>query len=154
MYNILYKVIVILFHLMHSSQIFPDSSCTDEWPVSHDPGSHDCASKLMYSDSFSARSNVAMVTRQRRRSSTGDVELVQKDINKVVQLSVDSLPPVTQGQLLPVKMEAIGTPSSINSIEESLLHPITTITQQTVATDDVINLDTHVANSNEKSSEC
>ena len=108
----------------------------------------------MYSDSFSARSNVAMATRQRRRSSTGDVELVQKDINKAVQLSAHNPPSVAKDQLLPVKMEAIGTPSSINSIEESVLHLITTVTQQAVATDDIINLDTHVANGNEKSSEC
>ena len=138
---------------MHSLQIFPDSNSSDEWQASHDP---DCPSKLMYSDSFSARSNAAMATRLRRRSSTGDVELVQKDISKAVKLSVEDEPSlvIKDKLLLPVKMETIGTPSSIDSNEESLLHPITMVTQQADATDDVINLDTHVANGNKKSSEC
>lgn len=103
----------------------------------------------MYSDSFSARSNVAMGTRERRRSSTGDVGLVQKDIDKAVQLLNNDTAITRQRLLLPVKMEAIGTPSSIDSTEDpSLYSTMTTVTQAAVTTDDVINLDTQVTNDN------
>lgn len=137
-------------------QIFPDSSYSDEW-------TDDRTSRLlMYSDSFSAKSNVAMGTKQRRRSSTGDVELVQKDITKALNnLTDDNTVVIKEKLLLPVKMESLGTPSSIDSTEESSLHPITMVTQQAAMTDDIINLDTTVANDNTtvandntKSSEC
>lgn len=152
-------------------QIFPDSSYSDDWAVSTDH-----VPKLMYSDSFSARSNVAIATRQRRRSSTGDVELVQKDINNALkqqqltvvedtftedinktlqqqQLMEDTM--VTNKKLLPVKMESIGTPSSCDSTEESTLHPVTMVTQQHVTSQDmIINLHTAVTNNNQQSSDC
>ena len=106
----------------------------------------------MYSDSFSGKASVAMGTR-RRRSSTGDVELVQNDIKKAVNLLADDTM-VTKQRLLPVKMEAIGTPSSIDSTEDSALHSITMVTQEDVTADEIINLDLSVANDNTKPSEC
>jgi len=132
-----------------SLQIFPDNSYTDYWAISTN-----CPSQLMHSDSFSARSNVVMGTRQRRHSSTGDVELVQRDINKAVE-QLTTTQDTTKSILLPVKMEAIGTPSSIDSTEESTLHPITMVTQQqSEMTEDIINLNTTVANDNKNSSDC
>ena len=125
-------------------QLFPDSSYSDDWAISHDH-----ASSLMYSDSFSGKASVAMGAR-RRRSSTGDVELVQKDIKKAVILLANDTVVSNQRPLLPVKMEAIGTPSSIDSTEESTLHSITMVIQEGVTTDEIINLDTSVANDNEK----
>ena len=135
-------------------QIFPDSSYGDDWVISNDH-----SSTLIYSDSFSGKSSVAMGARRRRSSSTGDVELVQKDINKAVKLMADDNTMVTdtmvtKQKLLPVKMEAIGTPSSIDSTEELALHSITMVKQEAIRTDEIINLDTSVANDNKKSSEC
>ena len=107
----------------------------------------------MHSDSFSTRSNVAMGTRQRRRSSTGDVDLLQRDINKAVEQQTTTQV-TTNSMLLPVKMEAIGTPSSIDSTEESTLYPITMVTQQQDdVTEDIINLDMTVANDNKNLSD-
>ena len=105
----------------------------------------------MHSDSFSARPTITMGTKRRRSSSTGDVELVQKDINKAVELLTDDAVITKDKLLLPVKLEAIGTPSSIDSTEEPLLHSVTMVTQQSVTTDDIINLDSSVANGNKKS---
>lgn len=106
----------------------------------------------MYSDSFSGNASVAMGPR-RRRSSTGDVELVQKDIKKAVKLLADDTMVTNQRLLLPVKMEAIGTPSSSDSTEDSALHSIAMVTQEGVTADEIINIDSSVANDNAKSSE-
>ena len=149
-------IIVIILFNVHCLQIFPDNSYNDDWPIPNDS-----VSKLMHSDSFTATSNVFLGAK-RCRSSTGDVELVQKDISTVVELLPDNV--ITkESLLLPVKLEPIGTPSSIDSTEEAGLHSITMVTQERTTKDDIINLDTskvandntlNVANGNSELSEC
>ena len=146
-------MVIVLFNV-HYLQIFPDNSYHDDWPTSNDS-----ASKLLHSGSFSTRSSVFLGAK-RRRSSTGDVELVQKDISKAV-LTDNVITKETL--LLPVKLEAIGTPSSIDSTEEPGLHSITMVTQQATTKDDIISLNTsnvvnddtfNVTTGNKESSEC
>ena len=84
----------------------------------------------MHSDSFTGSAPSSAVKQQRRRSSTGDLDQVQDDIKKSVKLQLgqtDEQTDISNRLLLPVKTEAIETPSSVDSAE---LNSVTIVTQQ------------------------
>ena len=110
-------------------QIFPDDH-QDDWSGGNKTAHQ---SPLVHCDSFtgSVPSSVVKQQQQRRRSSTGDLEQLQDDIKKSVKLQLGQTDEqtdisISNRMLLPVKIEAIGTPSSVDSAE---LNPITVVTQ-------------------------
>jgi len=105
-------------------QIFPDPN-QDHWSKS--TAQH---SSLMCSDSLTESVSSNVVKQQRRRSSTGNLKQLQDDIKKSDRLQLGQTDEQTDDNntlLVPVKLEAIGTPSSVDSTE---LNPLTVVTQQ------------------------